>query len=122
MKKNVIGTCPICKENLYVKTLKCSHCDTEVTGEFALTPFDYLTKEQLEFALVFIKNQGNIKGIEKSLNISYPTVKKSIDDLCKALGFMTQVDTELTREEVKQKLKNGEIGFDEAEELLGGKL
>lgn len=123
MKKNVIGICPICHKDLYVKTLKCENCETEVTGEFALSPFDYLTKEQLEFALVFIKNQGNIKGIEKSLNISYPTVKKNIDDLLKALGFnQTNEEIVLTREEIKMKLKNGEIDFDEAEELLGGKL
>lgn len=128
MKKSVIGTCPICKEDLYVKTLKCSNCDTELSGEFSLSPFDYLTKEQIEFALVFIKNQGNIKGIEKSLNISYPTVKKNIDDLCKALGFVSSGDDdviqkeELSRDEVKRKLKNGEISFEEAEQLLGGKL
>ena len=122
MKKNVIGVCPICKNSLYVKTLRCDDCDTELTGEFNLSPFDYLTKEQLEFALVFIKNQGNIKGIEKSLNISYPTVKKNIDDLCKALGFISTDEDEISRDEVKRRLKNGEITFEEAEELLGGKL
>lgn len=121
MKKNVIGTCPICSKKLFVKTLKCEDCGTEVTGEFQLSPFDYLTKEQTEFALVFIKNQGNIKGIEKTLNISYPTVKKNIDDLCNALGFVV-VNEEVSREDVKKKLKKGEISFEEAEELLGGKL
>ena len=121
MKKNVIGTCPICSHQLFVKTLKCEDCGTEVSGEFQLSPFDHLTKEQQEFALVFIKNQGNIKGIEKNLNISYPTVKKNIDELCKALGFVV-VDNEVSREDVKKKLKKGEISFEEAEEMLGGKL
>ncbi|MBQ9448589.1 MAG: DUF2089 domain-containing protein [Acholeplasmatales bacterium] len=122
MKKNVIGECPICKHNLFVKTLKCEECGTEVSGEFQLSPFDYLTKEQMEFALVFIKNQGNIKGIEKTLNISYPTVKKNIEDLCKALGFSLESEETLSRDDVRKKLKNGEISFEEAEELLGGKL
>ena len=122
MKKNVIGTCPICSHQLFVKTLKCEDCGTEVSGEFQLSPFDHLTKEQQEFALVFIKNQGSIKGIEKTLNVSYPTVKKNIDDLCKALGFVVLEDKELSRDEVRKKLKRGEISFEEAEEILGGNL
>jgi len=129
MKKNVIGYCPICNEKLIAKTLRCDNCDTEITGEFNLSPFDYLTKEQLDFALVFIKCEGNIKAIEKNLNISYPSVKKNIDDLINALG-MNNVNTieaseltdnkKLSREEVGKMLKNGEITFEEAEKLLGG--
>lgn len=122
MKKQVIGKCPICNHDLYVKTLRCEECETEVTGEFTLSPFDYLTKEQIEFALVFIQNEGNIKGIEKSLNISYPTVKKNIDDLVKALGFTVSEETNVSRDEIKRRLKNGEITIEEAEDLLGGNL
>ncbi len=122
MKKQVIGKCPICNHDLYVKTLRCEECETEVTGEFTLSPFDYLTKEQIEFALVFIQNEGNIKGIEKSLNISYPTVKKNIDDLVKALGFTVNEEENVSRDEIKRRLKNGEITIEEAEDLLGGNL
>ena len=99
MKKNVIGYCPICEEKLMVKTLTCEHCDTDITGEFVLSPFDYLSKEQLQFALIFIKNQGNIKLIEKDLNISYPTVKKNLEELINALGFNN------VEKEVKTTLK-----------------
>lgn len=120
MKKNVIGYCPICNEKLMVKTLSCEHCNTDITGEFMLTPFDYLSKEQLQFALIFIKNQGNIKLIEKDLNISYPTVKKNIDDLINALGFnnIKQEDAKPSRETVLRKLKNKEITLEEAERIL----
>ncbi len=123
MKKNVIGICPICNQSLYVKTLRCDSCGTEVSGEFELSPFDLLKKEQLQFALVFIRNQGNIKAIEKQLNISYPTVKKNLDDLCDALGFFDVEERENvkpSRESVRMKLKNGEITFEEAERILGG--
>ncbi len=121
MNKKIIGYCPICNKKLVVKTLRCDECNTEITGEFSLTPFDYLSKEQLDFALIFIKCEGNIKAIEKSLNISYPSVKKQIDELVSALGFNNVIEDEpLTREKVGQMLKNGEISFDEAEKLLGG--
>ncbi len=121
MKKSIIGYCPICHDKLVVKTLRCNHCDTEITGDFTLNPFDYLSKEQLDFALVFIKNQGNIKSIEKDLGISYPTVKKNIEELCNALNMKTTTvenDVDL-REETKRRLKNGEISFQDAERILG---
>ena len=121
MKKSIIGYCPICHDKLVVKTLRCNHCDTEITGDFTLNPFDYLSKEQLDFALVFIKNQGNIKSIEKDLGISYPTVKKNIEELCNALNMKTTTvenDADL-REETKRRLKNGEISFQDAERILG---
>ena len=121
MKKSIIGYCPICHDKLVVKTLRCNHCDTEITGDFTLNPFDYLSKEQLDFALVFIKNQGNIKSIEKELGISYPTVKKNIDELCNALNMRSEnVESDIDlREETKRRLKNGEISFEDAERILG---
>ena len=120
MKKGIIGYCPICHDKLVVKTLRCNHCDTEITGDFTLNPFDYLSKEQLDFALVFIRNQGNIKSIEKDLGISYPTVKKNIDDLCSALNMKGNVSEDLDlREETKRRLKAGEITFEDAERILG---
>lgn len=120
MKKNIIGYCPICHDKLVVKTLRCNHCDTEITGDFVLNPFDYLSKDQLDFALVFIKNQGNIKAIEKDLGISYPTVKKNIEDLCRSLNMKEDNDSNNDlREETKRRLKRGEISFEDAERILG---
>ena len=68
MANQAIGFCPVCNEKLFVKTFKCNHCNTEVSGDFEMSPFDYLTNEQKDFALVFIKCQGNIKDVEKIIN------------------------------------------------------
>ena len=124
MKKDIIDYSVINGEKMWVDTLK-SDSGIELKGEFNLTPFDYLSMEELQFALIFIKNQGNIKMIEKQLNISYPTVKKNLDDLCNSLGFKAfKIDNDVkpSRESVKEKLKNGEISFEEAEDMLGGSL
>lgn len=118
MANKLIGYCPVCSEKLLVKTLKCKECNTEISGDFELSPFDYLSKEQLNFALVFIKEQGNIKAIEKTLSISYPTVKKNLDDLCNALSVKAESDKP-TREDVKKLLKEGKITLDDAERMLG---
>lgn len=121
MNKKVIGNCPVCNNKLVVSELKCRECDTSIHGEFNLSRFDYLTPLQQEFALVFIKNSGNIKLIEKELNISYPTVKKNLDEIINALGFekinIFESD-KMSKEEIYRALKNGEINFEEAEVLL----
>ena len=121
MKNKIIGKCPICSQNLTVTELTCNTCSTKISGNFTLSKFDYLTPSQQEFALIFLKNAGNIKMVEKELNISYPTVKKNIDDLISALGFEkinVSAIEKPTKEEVLKALKNGEIGFDEAEKIL----
>ena len=121
MKKKMLGYCPICDEKLMVSQLKCNECNTKIEGEFSLSKFDYLTVEQQNFALVFLKNAGNIKAIEKELNISYPTVKKNLDEVIKGLGFdevTINYSEKLTRSDILKMLKNKEITFEEAEGML----
>lgn len=77
--KEVIGNCPVCDHDLSVTKLTCHNCETEISGDFRLSKFDYLSKTELAFVETFIIKQGNIKEIEKELNISYPTVKKNLN-------------------------------------------
>ena len=121
MKKKLLGICPICESKLLVTELTCKSCDTKLKGEFQLSKFDYLSAELQEFALIFIKNAGNIKGVEKDLGVSYPTVKKNLAELIKNLGYETRVvlpEERLSRTEILEALKKKEIGFDEAEKML----
>ncbi len=126
----VISVCPVCKHDLKVRKLSCDHCDTVIEGSFTLSKFNYLETEKLYFIEVFVKNRGNIKTIEKELNISYPTVKKMLDDVIVGLGY--SLDPELDDEEVKkekqeykaskasilEKIANKEISVLEAVEML----
>lgn len=121
MKKQLIGECPICRSNLYATELTCRECNTRINGEFALSKFDYLTEAQQNFVLVFLKNAGNIKMVEKELEISYPTVKKNLEEVIAAMGFdkvEIRAEGEFSREEILHRLKRGEIDFDIAEKLL----
>lgn len=108
-KHPVLTTCPVCKHELNVVKLHCEHCDTEVTGTFSLSKFNYLETEKLYFIEIFIKNRGNIKAIEKELNISYPTVKKMLDEVIVGLGYSVDADYEeetIKDKEEKKDLKN----------------
>ena len=121
MKKQIIGKCPICDGNLIVSELTCTSCNTKINGEFNLSKFDNLSPDQQNFALIFIKSQGNIKLIEKEMNISYPTVKKNLSDLINSLGFdevSVYENNKMTKEEIMQAIKNKEMTLDEAYKLL----
>ncbi len=121
MVKNVIGQCPICESDLIVTKLKCKNCNTEISGEFQLSKFNYLSKEHLYFIEVFIKNRGNIKQIEKELGISYPTVKRNLDEVIQSLGYKVTNDDHSRsahKEEIFRKLERKEITALEAAKLL----
>jgi hypothetical protein len=119
MKKEVLSKCPVCSSKMIVTNLECTHCGTGVSGKFELTKFDYLTKEQRYFVEVFIKNRGNIKEIEKELGISYPTVRRTLDNVIEALGYKTETqEPKVNKKEVLEKLSKGEITADEALSLL----
>lgn len=118
MMNNVIGECPICQSDLKVTQLKCVSCGTELHGSFQLSKFNYLTKEHLYFIEVFIKNRGNIKQIEKELGISYPTVKKNLDEVIVSLGYELSEEDKAKKEDVFAKLEKGEISASEAAKLI----
>ena len=125
-KYPVISDCPICHNDLMVTELKCSNCETEFKGKFTLSKFNYLDTEKLFFIEIFVKNRGNIKMIEKEMGLSYPTIKKMLDEVIEQLGYKTNPAEEVKKEEYKgpsrveilQKIDSGEITATEAAELL----
>ncbi len=116
MQKHVIGECPICGHDLFVTKLECSHCHSEISGKFQLSKFNYLSKEHLYFIELFIKNKGSIKQLEKELQVSYPTVKKMLNEVIESLGYAVEEESfsEKDREEILNKLSRGEISSEEA--------
>jgi hypothetical protein len=125
----VIATCPICKHDLNVVKLHCDHCDTTIEGAFTMSKFNYLETEKLYFIEIFVKNRGNIKAIEKELNISYPTVKKMLDDVIVGLGYTPdpfdeepaskeKEEPRFSKSSILERIEKGEINVADAIELL----
>ncbi len=123
MQKHVIGECPICKHDLLVTKLECTNCHTEISGKFQLSKFNYLSKDHLYFIELFIKNKGSIKKLEKELNVSYPTVKKLLNEVTQSLGYSVEDEEdhmdEKDRDAILEKLSKGEISSEEALKMLG---
>lgn len=80
--------CPVCNDPMVVRELYCSACDVTIRGEFepgSAGPFSQLTGEQLAFLNLFVTSRGNMSDVERSLGVSYPTVRAKLDDLITAL-------------------------------------
>ncbi len=117
----IVGTCPVCSDEMRVVRLRCRGCDTALDGSFELARFLRLTPEQLYFAETFIRNRGKIKDVEEELGISYPTVVARLDDVIGALGYEPERDEEELRESRRQildELSEGRIDAADAAKRL----
>lgn len=115
--------CPVCGERMLVTKLRCSHCGTELSGEFAPCRFCRLEEKHLQFVETFLRCRGSIKEVERSLGVSYPTVKNMLDAALTALGLDEKPELRALREkeeraEILQRLSDGEIDVDTAIEAL----
>ena len=122
----VTGRCPMCEAELVVTHLRCQECGTGLEGVFHLNKFDRLSREQLGFVDVFMKNRGVIRDVERELGISYPTVRSRLDEVIRALGYDAEQPAEPAgvtpdqRRAVLDRLAAGEINAEEAVRQLQG--
>jgi len=120
MRKEVLGACPVCGGRMHVRELGCKSCDITIRGEFELSPFNALSKEELRFVEIFIRTQGNLREVQSELGLSYPTVKKALDNVIRSLGYDVKPRTASDPDEadVLGRLKSKEISVEEAVERL----
>lgn len=125
---HVLTKCPVCTHQLKAVKLTCQNCGTNIENTFDFPKLMHLTREQLDFVEVFILCRGNIKDVEKELNISYPTVRAKLDQVIEQLtdtkdNVVTEDITEkkrkiesrsFNRQMVLDQLENGEISPEEA--------
>ncbi len=117
MKTIILTKCPVCSSKMLISQLRCQECGISISGNFDIPHACLLPQDLYDFMLVFLKNRGNIKDIEKELGISYPTVRSRLDALLENLGFKpAPVDKEV--EDIIAKLEVGEITAEEAEKLI----
>lgn len=87
MVHDVIATCPVCTDELTITRLHCRSCGTALEGEFGVGRFGRLDREQMSLLESFLRSRGNLKDMERELEISYPTVRGRVDSLVRALGL-----------------------------------
>lgn len=125
--RKIIENCPACRGDVAVTRISCTECDCEVTGHFQPTIFNRLSSESLAFVETFVRLRGNIKDMERELNIPYSSIRNRLDDVIGELGFvpgLLQAEgngksvPNNTRREILRRLEAGEITAVAAAELL----
>lgn len=121
MKQNrLIGRCPVCQSGVVITEVSCNQCGTSVRGRFDIPDLCRLPAELYEFLVVFVRNRGVIREVERELGISYPTVRARLDALLAALGYGVEPAPAADRAQVIEMLERGDISAEEAEKLLRG--
>lgn len=122
--RKILEACPTCGGELTVTGLHCRSCHTRIESEYSTCRFCRLSQENLDFIEVFVKNRGNIKEMERELEISYPTVRSRLNAVIKELGY--EIETESSapdevaagRRAILKRLNDGEITASEATVLI----
>ncbi len=108
-------SCPSCGEGLLVVKLECPKCGTNVEGRYRICPVCSLVGDNRKLFNLFLEARGNLKAVQRSLGVSYPTVRARMDQL-----FRSLCGTERHPMDVLDDLHSGAIGLEEALELLRG--
>lgn len=115
----LLTTCPICTSELSITRLQCAACSTTIEGQFGLGPLGRLSKEQLRFVELLVKNRGNINQVASDLGVSYTTARTRMDEIVVTIGYTAPQEEEANeRRDVLKRLESGEISAEQALRLL----
>ncbi|MBW3661730.1 MAG: DUF2089 domain-containing protein [Actinobacteria bacterium] len=118
--------CPVCGDELLLTRLTCEECDTELSGVFQACEFCALGAADRELLRVFLASRGNLKDLQRHLEVSYPTARARFAELLERLGIEAadEVEPAESREErdravaILEALASGELDADEAARQL----
>jgi hypothetical protein len=85
--------CPTCNHSLELRELACPACATVVRGQWAPGPFSRLSPDQQTFLTLFVRARGNLSDVERTLGVSYPTVRAKLDEIIAALDQPPAAET-----------------------------
>src|SRR5215208_1847443 len=123
----LLWKCPVCDQELHVTGLECSHCGTELKGQFELGRFGRLGKDDLHFIEIFVKNRGNAYRVAEELEIPYSGVRARLTEIIQALGYEDDVDVREEsglpperRKAILEQVSSGKLSSEQAIKLLQG--
>jgi len=115
--------CLNCESNLAVAKLHCDSCQVSYAGDFSLPRLARLSPAQQRLAEQLVLAAGNLKQMAASLEVSYPTLRKRLDELVEALSQLRKADdaraTELLKA-VEAEQMTPEAAARMIKELKGG--
>lgn len=118
--------CPVCGDDLIVTRKGCRRCGSELAGEFATSPYDRLDAAEHELLRVFLTSRGNLREVEKHLQVSYPTARARFDAILTKLGMNPDTPAEpepqaaTPQEQILARVAAGKISAEVGAQLIAG--
>lgn len=100
--------CSVCSGLLEVREMVCPECELQVSGEFRSPRLSRLSGKNMLLAEALILSGGNLKSLAQALDVSYPTVRKRVDDLIDELEALRAED-ERRVDEILRAVEAGKI-------------
>lgn len=77
--RKILESCPTCGGELEIRELHCRSCGTQIRSQYDPCPFCRLSGEEASFLELFVQAKGNMRLLEQSLGLSYPTVRHKVE-------------------------------------------
>ena len=116
----IITRDPVSGNELIVTRLESPQSGIVIEGQFSLGWIGRLTREQLDFVELLVKNRGNIQKLAQDLDMAYNTARSRLDEIVTALGGAPEGDGRADRRMVLDRLAAKEISVEEAMHMLKG--
>lgn len=109
--------CLNCHSTLAVAKLHCDTCGITYAGSFSLPRLARLSPAQQQLAEQLVLAAGNLKLMAANLGVSYPTLRKRLDELVAALRELRAADSEQA-DKYLGAVEAGEMVPETAERLI----
>lgn len=100
--------CPVCKTKMKVGFMNCNGCSLKVEGQFSFPRLLRMRDEHIRLAEAFLLFGGNLKELAEHLGISYPTLRKRVDEMVHELKLLKTED-EKTAIRILEEVEQGKI-------------
>ena len=109
--------CVNCHGPLQAARLTCSSCGLSFEGTFYMPRLARLEPEQQQLVEQIVLAAGNLKEVASTIEVSYPTLRKRLDNLIVALRGLREQDEKQTVEFL-DAVEAGEMTAETAARLI----
>jgi len=109
--------CMICGKDLEIELLRCPSCKSAFRGRFFFSRLARLGKEEQTLAEALILHGGNLKEMAHTLQMSYPTLKKRLNELAASLEEKRSQD-QARIDAILDAMERGEMPTEEGIKLI----
>ncbi|MBA4741129.1 MAG: DUF2089 family protein [Azoarcus sp.] len=100
--------CPVCAGRLGPVELRCGDCNLVLQGSFTLPRLARLPAEMRALGEQLILCGGNLKQLATQIGISYPTLRRRVDQMIAALERL-KADDEIRIKEILENVESGHL-------------